>query len=304
MVFKILNIINSITSMSFILLGFILYSVLFYSGFNDFTFFIDYSSIDIRFIVLFLLAEPHFALTIPLLYGYRKKFASEPTRFLHIPFAIIVFGAILFFYYPSVFSIIFLIANVYHVNRQSQGVTQLQAKITLREANYFGNFLHLFTAACFIIKFNEYSEIWAFALAAILISISSIFNFIQTKNRPSSKFIFSIIQGYLVFLPIAIFDDLLLAFAVGISIHYIQYLFIGSKVCLNGFGIKLMPLVLIIVAYSLLSSSALAGFITTTQLSFIILIPTIMQLLHFYYDSLIWKRSDEEVFAILKRTKI
>jgi len=54
-----------------------------------------------------------------------------------------------------------------------------------------------------------------------------------------------------------------------------------------------MKIVLLaLLTYTVISSSALAGFISNERISLIILIPTMMQLLHFYYDSLVWQRKD------------
>jgi hypothetical protein len=96
----------------------------------------------------------------------------------------------------------------------------------------------------------------------------------------------------LVFLPLAIFSDMLLAFAIGIIIHYLQYLSISWKLCKVGFGFSMKIVLLALLTYTVISSSALAGFISNERISLIILIPTMMQLLHFYYDSLVWQRKD------------
>jgi len=109
---------------------------------------------------------------------------------------------------------------------------------------------------------------------------------------PSLRQIIIIAQGYLVFLPLAIFSDMLLAFAIGISIHYLQYLSISWKLCKVGFGFSMKIVLLVLLTYTVISSSALAGFISNERISLIILIPTMMQLLHFYYDSLVWQRKD------------
>ncbi len=121
------------------------------------------------------------------------------------------------------------------------------------------------------------------------------------KSYPSVRELFVLIQGYFIFLPIVIFEDILLAFAVGISIHYLQYLSISWNVLRKGFGFKILPLILILLVYSIFSTGALGGFLTTEKISLIVFIPTLIQLLHFYYDGFIWKRSDQLVAKTMSR---
>ena len=54
------------------------------------------NQIDIRIIVMLLLAEPHFAMTLPLLYGYKDNFADRPIMYALIPFLIVFFGTFLY----------------------------------------------------------------------------------------------------------------------------------------------------------------------------------------------------------------
>ena len=67
--------------------------------------------IDIRLLVMFLLAEPHFAMTIPLLYGYRHNFYRKKLEYLVIPIGVIILASIIFYSSFVLFSIIFLIAT-------------------------------------------------------------------------------------------------------------------------------------------------------------------------------------------------
>ena len=50
--------------------------------------------------------------------------------------------------------------------------------------------------------------------------------------------------------------------------------------------------------------SALSGFLSDKKVSLFIFIPTVLQLLHFYYDGLIWKRSNPVVRETLKKALI
>ena len=130
----------------------------------------------------------------------------------------------------------------------------------------------------------------------------TIFMYIEKRKIPNLKEIFVLSQGYLIFIPIIIFEDILLAFAIGISIHYIQYLSISWMVLRKGFNFAFFPLLSILIFYSLISTGALSGLLTNDRISLIVFIPTLLQLLHFYYDGFIWKRSDELVANTLKKS--
>lgn len=254
----------------------------------------DFLGIDIRLLVMFLLAEPHFAMTIPLLYGYRHNFYRKKTEYIAIPLGVIILAALIFYSSFVLFSIIFLLANVYHVNRQSQAFLMLQTSTKKQFASVYEWLLHLSVIIFFGLRFLEIgNKITLLIILLLFLLISSTIFWKQVvKTEIDIKKHLSFIQGFLIFLPIVIFEDLLLAFAIGISIHYLQYLSISWPVCRKSFGWSAVALIAFLLGYSLLSSGALGGFIVDTKLSLIILIPTTLQLLHFYFDGLIWKRSD------------
>ena len=252
------------------------------------------NQIDLRLIVMFLLAEPHFAMTLPLLYGYKKNFTDRPLSYALIPLLIILFGTLLFFQFNSLFLILFLLANIYHVNRQSVGFFMLQGRLPFVMKNFYEVSLHIFTLTClyFAMVLQHHSIITGLVILSIAtIAMLSLFK-IKIGSFPNIKQISVIMQGYLIFLPIVIFSDILLAFAVGISIHYLQYLSISWRICKLGFLFSMKIVLFFLIFYSILSTAALSGFFTLERISIFVLIPTMMQLLHFYYDSLIWRRKD------------
>ena len=250
--------------------------------------------IDIRLLVMFLLAEPHFAMTIPLLYGYRNNFVKKKLEYLFYPTLIVVAATVIFYYNLAVFSVVFLLANVYHVNRQSRAFLMLQTGLKKKFAEIYEWLLHISIIVFFFLRFMDFeSKITIFLICGLfIISLCYLFWHTVDKSGPDQKKYLSFIQGFLIFLPIILFEDLLLAFAIGISIHYLQYLTISWPVCRKSFGWSAVMLVVFLVGYSLLSSGALAGIWGKNQQSWYILIPTILQFLHFYFDGLIWKRSD------------
>ena len=263
------------------------------------------NQIDIRIIVMFLLAEPHFAMTLPLLYGYRDNFTDRPLRYVLVPFLIILFGTFLFFQINGLFVIVFLLANVFHVNRQSVGFFMLQGRLPFGMQFLYEISLHIFTLVClyFAMVLQHHSIIAG--LVIFIIATTTMLSLFKIKigSFPTIRQIGVILQGYLIFLPIVIFSDILLAFAVGISIHYLQYLSIGWRVCKLGFLFSMKIVLFLLIFYSILSTAALSGFFTLERISIFVLIPTMMQLLHFYYDSLIWRRKDggELISSILAK---
>jgi hypothetical protein len=252
------------------------------------------NQLDLRLIVMFLLAEPHFAMTIPLLYGYRNNFTERPLSYALVPFLIVFFGTILFFKLNNLFVLLFLLANVYHVNRQSVGFFMLQGRLPFEMKFLYEASLHILTFVCLYIAliFQHHSITSGLVILMLFTTLMLTLFKIKTGSLPTIKGISVILQGYFIFIPIVIFSDLLLAFAVGISIHYLQYLSISWRVCKFGFLFSMKIVLFLLIFYSILSTAALSGYLTLERISIVILIPTIMQLLHFYYDSLIWRRKD------------
>lgn len=297
---------NVIFTNTFIYGGLLLFTCLMLFGLNDISFtlnFLNTKTIDIRLLVMFFLAEPHFAMTLPLLYGYRQNFSDRPGAYVYAPIGIILLGSILFFYQPNLFFLIFLLANIHHVNRQSAGFLRLQTKLPLVLTKIYETNLHIVTITCLYFALIQKTHSIAFALVLLICSLAVMSALVRSLRKywPSSREILVLAQGYFIFLPILIFEDILLAFAVGISIHYLQYMFISWNILTKGFGYKIMPLVLILAAYTILSTGALGGFLTQERMSIIVFIPTLFQLLHFYYDGFLWKRSDGLVAKTMKK---
>jgi len=263
------------------------------------------NQIDIRLLVMFLLAEPHFAMTLPLLYGYKNNFIDKPLMYFVVPLFIVIFGTLLFFQMNSLFVIIFLLANVFHVNRQSVGFFMLQGRLPVVMKFIYEISLHIFTLVClyFALFLGHHSIITGAVIFAIMSTLILSVYRVKTGFFPTIRQIGVILQGYLIFLPVVIFSDLLLAFAVGISIHYLQYLSIGWRVCNLGFLFSMKIILFLLICYSILSTAVLSGFFTLERISLFVLIPTMLQLMHFYYDSLIWRKKTggESISNILSR---
>ena len=85
---------------------------------------------------------------------------------------------------------------------------------------------------------------------------------------------------------------------MGVTMHYTQYLFLTFKVYQGRIIDRIIQIPIskylgIIIVYSLLMSFlSLAVKSTNDVLNFLIIIPIIGQILHFYLDSQLWKFSE------------
>ena len=303
-----INLSSAIKHPSFSVMSVLLFAVLFLLAFQPdilLSNFFSNQSLDIRILIMFLIAEPHFAMTIPLLWGYKVLFKTEKVYFVYIPFAIITLSIIIFYINIAIYSYLFLLANIYHVNRQSRGMLLIQGKANLHTANIYEITLHALCLVIFIGRiYLPHSSIVLIFSAFVFVTLLSILVWTTQGEKLNLSKVFITLQGYLIFLPALYFQDLILAFAVGISIHYIQYLAISFPVCKKSFGISFFPLILFLLGYSLLSTGALSGFFSNEKISIFVLIPTSLQLLHFYFDGFIWRKSNKIVRETLNKASL
>ena len=120
-----------------------------------------------------------------------------------------------------------------------------------------------------------------------------------------------ILTGILIYLPILFFEDLATATAVGVGMHWCQYLaimwfkFIRKRDIAKTINIskkdhKNIKFILFVFAYSLIMTSLTIVGINyqtdmTIKYNFLYLIPLSFQLYHFYIDGFIWKFSDPHI---------
>jgi len=125
------------------------------------------------------------------------------------------------------------------------------------------------------------------------------------------KSFMSLLTGVLIYIPILFFDDLATATAVGVGMHWCQYLaIVWSKFLRKEYAIrknvksklnrKAIFYLLFVLSYALIMTTlALLGLNSTPNQSFkynyIYLIPLSFQLFHFYIDGFIWKFSDPHI---------
>ena len=89
----------------------------------------DYEDYLILFTLLFL-AEPHFGATWPFMVDKKNSYIKKENSLtlIYFPILICMFCLIGFFFFSSMFFLIFYLANFFHVTRQSAGISKLYIK--------------------------------------------------------------------------------------------------------------------------------------------------------------------------------
>ena len=272
----------------------------------------SYENFLIIFTILFL-AEPHFAATYPILFDFKNKdyLLKKKLIFYLGSFLIIAYCFLGFFLFTNFFLLSFYAFNVFHVTRQSVGVCKLY-NTNKKELNFKNNTIYLFNILFFIIGLmrfylNQIPKSFLFELNLSIILLIIFFLIYYVKKFNYSENIFTLLSGIIIFYPICFVSNPVHAILLGVTIHYSQYLFITYKVYLgrknlfkenitlknfiNYFKNKFF---LIIIVYSIFMT--ILSILSKSNIAFyqnLILIPIIGQTLHFYFDSFIWKFSEE-----------
>ena len=106
------------------------------------------------FLTLLLLAEPHFASTWPFFISSfnKDKIYNEKIIYLFGPFLLVITSVILFFVNSDLFYILFFAFNIYHVTRQSSGISRLFIR-SKSEESFSILIIYLFGVFYFILEF-------------------------------------------------------------------------------------------------------------------------------------------------------
>lgn len=263
----------------------------------------QYETLLIFFTIL-LLAESHFAATWPFFVNNsNKEFIKEnKISLITFPFLIVVLSLIGFFLFKPTFLLIFFAANMYHVTRQSFGVSKLYESGN-DQIKYQQVFIYIFNILFFLIGFLRFyiqilSPDYLLILnILIVLSILLVVFFYYHKFNLNDGF-FTFITGLIIFYPICFVSNPVHAIIMGVTMHYTQYLFLTTKVY-NGRKIKKTVstskktyLGTIIVYATAMSILSLFGKSSNEILNYLIVIPIIGQMLHFYLDSQLWKFSN------------
>ena len=256
------------------------------------------------FITILLLAETHFGATWPFFLS-KVNFPhinKNKVAFIVIPILVTVFCITGFFVAKNTFLLIFFAANVFHVTRQSFGITNLYTKDE-NQKKHFVNVIYFFNFIFFVIAFFRFyipiiSNNMLFELNLIMILLLILVFAFYIIRFKFSENLLTMITGVLIFYPVCFVNNPVHAIIMGVTMHYSQYLILTYKITKNRNLVHKdsksnLNFIIIIISYgiimSLLSSSALINEIFKNLL----LIPLIGQMLHFYIDSNLWKFSDK-----------
>ena len=255
------------------------------------------------FFTILLLAETHFGATWPFfLNSANTKFIKE-NRITLISFPIIIATASLigFLFLKPTFLLIFFAINMYHVTRQSFGVCKLYTK-EISQIKYQENFIYIFNFIFFLIGFFRFyfpiinhNHIFSLnIIIVILIFTTLIIYFFRYKFSDS---FYTFVTGILIFYPICFVANPVHAIIMGVTMHYTQYLYLTHKVFKGRHQDKIIQTsnstyVVVISIYAfVMAILSLFGKSSNEILNFLIIIPIIGQMLHFYLDSQLWKFS-------------
>ncbi len=263
---------------------------------------------ELILITILLLAETHFGATWPFFLSKSNidHIKNDKIKLLFFPISIILFCLVGFFFFKSFFLMIFFLANIYHVTRQSYGVCKLYCKDT-EENKFQENFIYIFNSLFFIIAFFRFYYPIIDNNYLIYLNIITITLIVLTSIVYLRKFVFSenfltFLTGVIIFYPVCFVANPVHAIIMGVTMHYTQYLYLTNYVVntrekdlninepkRNKFYLNYL---FVIIIYSIVMTSfSTFGKSSNINLNNLILIPIIGQMLHFYLDSQLWKFS-------------
>jgi len=268
------------------------------------------------FFTILLLAETHFGATWPFFFNNANtKFIKENRiKLISFPIIIAIASLIGFLFFKPTFLLIFFAANMYHVTRQSFGVCKLYTK-EISQIKYQENFIYIFNFIFFLIGFFRFyypvidiNQI--FILNTVIIILIFLTLAIYSFKYVITDSFYTFLTGLIIFYPICFVANPVHAIIMGVTMHYTQYLYLTHKVFKGRHQDKIIQTskstyIVVISVYALaMAILSLFGKSSNEILNFLIIIPIIGQMLHFYLDSQLWKFSNphnrENVLKFIK----
>jgi len=259
------------------------------------------------FFTLLLLAEPHFGATWPFFLNQinKTKIFSQKIYFIYLPILIILFSILFYFLFNYFFLLIFFAVNVFHVTRQSYGISKLFVKDN-NELKY--QMYAIYAAGCFffivgILRFYmnmiNIENIFSFNLAVVSIFfIFFIYYILRFRFTENALLLFT---GVVIFYPICFVEIPIHGIVMGVTMHYIQYLAVTYKVVskrkqfLDNFKVGInFNYVFIVLSYGVVMASlSFSNKLDNDFFKILLVVPLVGQMLHFYLDALLWRFSDK-----------
>jgi hypothetical protein len=262
-------------------------------------------------ITILLLAETHFGSTLPFLLDRSNSAHIKLNRIglVIIPILIVILSLMGFFLINKLFLLVFFSANMYHVTRQSFGVCKLYCK-DANENKFQEISIYIISLFFFLIGFFRFYLPIIEEKNILSLNIVIGFSFILLCSYYLVKFKYSenfltFLTGCLIFYPMCFVSNPVHAIIMGVTMHYTQYIYLTYNVHVlrkknyyennsQFISHKLLNYLLIIFLYSfIMTAFSMAGKIENIDLSQLIIIPILGQMLHFYLDSQLWKFSEK-----------
>ena len=262
-------------------------------------------------LTILLLAETHFGATWPFLLNKTNSSYIKKNRIalVTIPIIIIILSLLGFFLVNKLFLLLFFAANMFHVTRQSFGVSKLYCK-DANENKFQEISIYSVALIFFIIGFfrfylpviDEEKILSMNIVIGILFTILCIYYLIKYKY--SENFLV-FLTGCLIFYPMCFVNNPVHAIIMGVTMHYTQYVYLTYNICSlrqksysknnkEIFSSKYNNYFLIVFLYAfIMTGFSLFGNVEDLYLQKLIIIPIIGQMLHFYLDSQLWKFSEK-----------
>ena len=268
-------------------------------------------------LTILLLAETHFGATWPFLLDKSNLMYIRKNRIalVTIPIIIIILSLLGFFLVNKLFLLLFFAANMFHVTRQSFGVSKLYCK-DVNENKFQEISIYSIALIFFVIGFfrfylpviDEEKILSMNIVIGIMFSILCIYYLIKYKY--SDNFLV-FLTGCLIFYPMCFVNNPVHAIIMGVTMHYTQYVYLTYNICSlrqkshaeNNKEIissRYNNYFLIVFLYAfIMAGFSLFGNVEDLYLQKLIIIPIIGQMLHFYLDSQLWKFSEKHNSCLL-----
>ena len=274
---------------------------------------------------LFLLGETHFAVTWLFFFdsnnwAWLKK---RPVVYIWIPVLITVFFLSLS-YYKSVAAAVFLasVFSAFHVTRQSIGLAKMYSSYESKVLNpaLIGIYAcSLYSLGVGFLRFYSdidlspefLGDLRIMAVALPFLFMGYLF-YVSKGQEESGKFYAVSLTGMILYGPYCLVERPEYAIAMGVGMHWLQYIALTVPLYLRkghqgietgkSDGLTFLTrhpskLVIYVISYAMLMVMCRQwgiGF-NTFEYSAMIMIPTCLQVLHYYFDGFIWRFSDPHI---------
>jgi hypothetical protein len=271
----------------------------------------------VTFAFIFLIGESHFLATLFFFTGENREYInSKKKEFYLIPLVLILINSIFFSINLKYALILGALMSAYHVTRQSIGLlklfggknSKLEFDIYLFSLFFVGvGFLRTsnqyFESDNFIYKLTNY--IWDLftvvntptIMAFVILYLA--YRVLKNQDKMNKETIALYFTGTLLYSPY-LFTSPTTASVIGVSMHWSQYLTLVAGISVHSGKLNFQKLKekkitlfvgLVVVIFAIIAVSDYVRLVKEVNL-WILIVPLSIQLLHYYYDSLIWRGSE------------